>query len=100
MFLKLIIGLVGVMDSSMKFMYIFLIASMVLLSGGRYSFYFPICPTLGNDGLPVVDTKADRAAQMTLDYKITYSKEELLELFENTDKDIELEIAKEYISQK
>lgn len=72
----------------------------ISLSGGDYEMLFPIVPSLGTNGLPAVDTAADRKAQLTLDYQITYTKDELAALFENSDRDIELDAARAYIAEK
>ena len=72
----------------------------VILSEGKYEIRYPITPTLNADGKPVVDTKSDRIARLTLDQWIEYSAEETIALFENPDKDIVLEEAVKYIKRE
>lgn len=64
---------------------------VVVLTDSKYEIDFPITPTVGEDHLPIVDTKKDRKSRLMPDYIIDYSKEEALELFANPEEDKVLE---------
>ena len=72
---------------------------VIVLSDSKYEIDFPITPTVGDDLLPAVDTKADRKSRLMPDYMIEYSIEEAIELFENPNEDMVLKEALIYINK-
>ncbi|MBQ6094753.1 MAG: hypothetical protein IJL09_05080 [Lachnospiraceae bacterium] len=68
-----------------------------VLSDGKYEFRFPITPVVGPDHLPVVDVRADGNSRLTLDHRIEYTIEELVEMFEHPDRDTTLQAAIEWV---
>ncbi|MCR4598624.1 MAG: S41 family peptidase [Acetatifactor sp.] len=71
-----------------------------VLTDSKYEFRFPITLEIGSDHLPIVDVKADGNTRLTLDYQIDYSIEELVEMFENPEKDTVLQEAIDYINEE
>ena len=62
-----------------------------VLTNGEFSFTYPIATSPGEDHLPIIDARSDREARITLDHRITYNKEEVLELFGDASRDVILE---------
>ena len=69
-----------------------------VLTDSRYEFRCPITPELGPDLLPIVDVKADGCARLTLDHQINYSIEEIVEMFDDPEKDTVLQEAVEWLT--
>lgn len=68
-----------------------------VLTDSKYEVRFPITPELGSDLLPIVDVKADGYARLSLDYQIEYSIEEVVEMFDDPEKDAVLQEAVEWL---
>ena len=71
----------------------------VVLTDSRFEFRFPITPTVDDDHLPYIDPKADYHARLTVDKKITFTKEEVVDYFSNPTEDKVLEEAIEIIQE-
>ena len=70
-----------------------------VLSDSRFEFRFPITPTVDDDHLPYIDPKADYHSRITVDKKITFTKEEVVDYFSNPTEDKVLEEAIEIIQE-
>ena len=68
-----------------------------ILTDGKIEFYYPIYPALTENNEPIAEPKSDRKSVVNLDYHITYSKEEVVELFSDSEGDHILEAALEYV---
>ena len=73
---------------------------VAVLTDSKYEIHFPITPTVGEDGLPTVDTKADRKSRLAPDYMIEYSKEEAVKLFDDPKADMVLEETIDHINKQ
>ncbi|MBQ1431750.1 MAG: hypothetical protein IIZ09_01495 [Ruminococcus sp.] len=73
---------------------------VAVLTDSKYEIHFPITPTVGEDGLPIVDTKADRKSRLAPDYMIEYSKEEAVKLFDDPKADMVLEETIDHINKQ
>lgn len=65
----------------------------------KLEFRFPITPTIGDDMLPLIDPKADYHAWLTVDHKIEFTKEEVVDYFSNLNVDKVLEETIEVIQE-
>lgn len=74
------------------------IGGRCLLTGDKVELWYPAFPDIDENNEPIADAKSDRKAVTKLDYQVTYSKEEVLELFGDSDRDKVLEYALEYLS--
>ena len=68
-----------------------------ILTDSEYAIRFPIIPEPDENGDPNVDLGADYHARLELDYFIEYDRDEVVEVFENPDRDFVLEEAIEFI---
>jgi len=70
---------------------------MAYLTDGEFTLRIPIAlsPTL--EGEPAVDARGDRKARFLPDVVLTYPPEDVLELFRDGGRDVELEKALEYV---
>lgn len=59
--------------------------------------HYPILVAVDADGQPMVDVGASRKSSLTLDYRITFDEEELMEYFGAPESDMVLDATLEYI---
>lgn len=70
------------------------IGGTCLLTDCEFEFSYPVNLTLSEESVPISDAKSDRKARVVLDYKLEYDREDVIELFSNTNtKDDVLEYA-------
>ena len=67
------------------------------LTDDKVELWYPVCPTLDENNEPIAEARSDRKAVTKLDYQVTYSREEVIELFDDPDRDKVLETALEYL---
>ncbi len=68
-----------------------------VMSDGLFSVAYPIWLTLGENGLPLIDTEKDRLTKIYLDERIKVTDEAAEIIFGDSGKDYELDYALEYI---
>lgn len=70
------------------------IGGTCLLTDCEYEFTYPVNLTLSEEGVPIADAKSDRKARVTLDHKLEYDRDGVVELFsDDNTKDEVLEYA-------
>ena len=67
------------------------------MTNGEFKIGFSTFLTPDFNGLPMVDARADRRARYLPDLKLTFSREEVVELFREDGRDVELDKVIEYI---
>ncbi len=68
-----------------------------LLTDAKYEFYYPLCLALTEEDVPIAEAKADRKARTKPDYQISYDRQGVIDLFEESPKDKTLDFAIDYI---
>ena len=70
------------------------------LTDGEFKIGFPTFLTPDRDGLPMIDARANRMARYLPDLQLTFSREEVVELFREDGRDVELDKVIEYIESQ
>ncbi len=72
----------------------------IYLTDGDFSLGYPFSLTADFDGLPLIDGRADRKARFLPDLKLSFNREEVIELFKEDGADVELEKVIGYIESR
>ena len=76
------------------------VGATIYLTDGDFSLGYPFSLTADFDGLPLIDGRADRKARFLPDLKLSFNREEVIELFKEDGADVELKKVIGYIESR